>query len=54
MREEISELTAMARIVFSDSEFEEYEERAAVMQFDGGLSLEEAERRAYLIVADKQ
>jgi hypothetical protein len=30
----------------SESEHEEYEERAAIMEFDGGLSREEAERQA--------
>lgn len=28
-----------------------YEERAAIMEFDGGLSREEAETQAYLIVS---
>lgn len=31
---------------------DEYEERAAIMQYDGGLSREEAERLAWLLVYD--
>jgi hypothetical protein len=38
--------------LFSDSDvnYDEYEERAAIMEFDGGLSREEAEREARRIV----
>ena len=30
---------------------EAYEERAAIMEFDGGLSREEAERKAWALVS---
>lgn len=29
---------------------DEYEERAAIMQYDGGLTREEAERQAWLLI----
>lgn len=32
---------------------EEFEERAAIMEYDGGLSRQEAERLAYLDIAKK-
>ena len=34
----------------ADDLFEQYEERAAIMQFDGGLTREEAEDAAMTIV----
>ena len=33
-------------VVLSEAEREEYEERAAIMEYDGGLSRAEAERQA--------
>lgn len=38
----------------SDDERMEYEERAAIMEYDGGLSREEAERRAMLRILTKR
>jgi hypothetical protein len=34
----------------SESVREAYEERAAIMEFDGGLTREEAERKAWALV----
>lgn len=40
--------------VIPDELREEYEERAAIIEFDGGLSRSEAERRAYEAVILKK
>jgi hypothetical protein len=36
-----------------ESVWEAYEERAAIMEFDGGLSREEAEREAWALVSER-
>lgn len=38
----------------TESEREDFEERAAIMEFDGGFNRYEAERRALVIVARKR
>ena len=38
----------------SDDERMEYEERAAIMEYDGGLSRAEAEKRAFLIIFERR
>ena len=40
---------ARARMPKFDEVFEDFEERAAIMEFDGGLSREEAEREAWAL-----
>lgn len=44
----------MAKREFTEEQFEEFEERAAILEFDAGFSREEAEKRAYLFVAIKE
>lgn len=44
LKKEISEL--------GDDQIEEFEERAAIMEFEGGLSKEEAEWRALQIIQE--
>ena len=44
----------MAKREFTAEQFEEFEERAAILEFDAGFSREEAEKRAYLFVAIKE
>ena len=46
--------TEMAKREFTEEQFEEFEERAAILEFDAGFSREEAEKRAYLFVAIKE
>ena len=46
--------TEMAKREFTEEQFEEFEERAAILEFDSGFSREEAEKRAYLFVAIKE
>ena len=46
--------TEMAKREFTDEEFEEFEERAAILEFDAEFSREEAEKRAYLFCATKE
>lgn len=38
----------------ADDLFEQYEERAAIMEFDGGLTREEAEAEAMAIVTGEE
>lgn len=33
---------------------EEFEERAAIMEFDGGMTREEAEKAAYKLLTEKE
>lgn len=35
---------------FNKSEFEDFEERAGILEFDGGYPKEEAEKRAYMMI----
>ena len=44
----------MAKREFTAEQFEEFEERAAILEFDAGFSREEAEKRAYLFGAIKE
>ena len=43
--------TLSSRLLEPQSVREAYEERAAIMEFDGGLSREEAEREAWALVS---
>jgi hypothetical protein len=43
--------TSPSRLLEPDSVREAYEERAAIMEFDGGLSRDEAEREAWALVS---
>jgi hypothetical protein len=38
----------------SEAERDDFEERAAIMEYDGGLSREEAERQAMLRILEKR
>ena len=42
--------TPLARMLETESVREEFEERAAIMEFEGGLSRDEAERAAWALV----
>ena len=42
-----------SRLLESESVREAYEERAAIMEFDGGLSRDEAEREAWALVSKR-
>lgn len=44
----------MAKREFTAEQFEEFEERAAILEYDAGFSREEAEKRAYLFGAIKE
>ena len=46
--------TEMAKREFTAEQYEEFEERAAILEFDAGFSREEAEKRAYLFGAIKE
>jgi hypothetical protein len=43
--------TSPSHLLGSESVWEEFEERAAIMEFDGGLSRDEAEREAWALVS---
>ena len=43
--------TSPSHLLESESAREAYEERAAIMEFDGGLSRDEAEREAWALVS---
>ena len=43
--------TSPSRLRELESAWEAYEERAAIMEFDGGLSRDEAEREAWALVS---
>src|ERR1700682_6259209 len=43
--------TSPSRLLELESAWEAYEERAAIMEFDGGLSRDEAEREAWALVS---
>jgi hypothetical protein len=45
--------TSPSRLLESESVREAYEERAAIMEFDGGLSRDEAERDAWALVSKR-
>jgi hypothetical protein len=42
-----------SRLLELESVVEAYEERAAIMEFDGGLSRDEAEREAWVLVSKR-
>jgi hypothetical protein len=42
-----------ARLLELESAWEAYEERAAIIEFDGGLSRDEAEREAWALVSKR-
>lgn len=49
--------TKLAAVDFLPAEIEDFEERAAILEHDAGYSKEEAEKRAYMMIAsgkDKQ
>jgi len=45
--------TRSARMQETDSVRENFEERAAIMEFDGGMSRDEAERTAWTLVSKR-
>jgi hypothetical protein len=45
--------TSPSGLLESESVREAYEERAAIMEFDGGLSRDEAEREAWALVTKR-
>jgi len=45
--------TSPSHLTESESVREAYEERAAIMEFDGGLSRDEAEREAWALVSKR-
>jgi hypothetical protein len=45
--------TAPSHLLESESVREEFEERAAIMEFDGGMSRDEAEREAWALVSKR-
>ena len=45
--------TSPSHLLESESVREAYEERAAIMEFDGGLSRDEAEREAWALVSKR-
>ncbi len=45
--------TSPSYLLESESVREAYEERAAIMEFDGGLSRDEAEREAWALVSKR-
>ena len=44
----------LAKKEFTDEQFEEFEERAAILEFDAVFSREKAEKFAYLFCATKE
>ena len=44
--------SAPTRMLENQAVWDDFEERAAIMEFDGGLSREEAERAAWALVLD--
>ena len=45
--------TSPSRLLELEAAWEAYEERAAIMEFDGGLSRDEAEREAWALVSKR-
>ena len=45
--------TSPSHLLESESVWEEFEERAAIMEFDGGLSRDDAEREAWALVSKR-
>ena len=45
--------TSPSRLLEHEPVWEAYEERAAIMEFDGGLSRDEAEREAWALVSER-
>jgi hypothetical protein len=45
--------TSPSRLLVPESVREAYEERAAIMEFDGSLSRDEAEREAWALVSKR-
>lgn len=39
-----------ANAEFTEKEFEDWNERAAILQFDGGYSKEESEKKAFFMI----
>lgn len=39
-----------AKAEFTEKEFEDFEERAAILEFDGGYSKEVSEKKSYFMV----
>src|SRR5437879_4599497 len=44
--------TSPTRLLELEAAWEDFEERAAIMEFDGGLSRDEAEREAWALVSE--
>jgi hypothetical protein len=45
--------TSPSRLLELEAAWEDFEERAAIMEFDGGLSRDEAEREAWTLVSKR-
>ena len=45
--------TSPSRLLELEAAWEDFEERAAIMEFDGGLSRDEAERKAWALVSER-
>jgi len=45
--------TSPSRLLELESAWENFEERAAIMEFDGGLSRDDAQREAWALVAKR-
>ena len=45
--------TSPSRLLELEAAWEDFEERAAIMEFDGGLSRDEAEREAWALVSKR-
>jgi hypothetical protein len=56
-RREIEEsarrLPIVPRLLELEAAWEDFEERAAIMEFDGGLSRDDAEREAWALVSER-
>lgn len=44
----------LAAVDFSNAEIEDFEERAAILEHDGGYSKNEAEKRAYMMMLSER
>jgi hypothetical protein len=45
--------TSPSHLLELESAWEDFEERAAIMEFDGGLSRDDAEREAWALVSER-
>jgi len=49
----VSDTIYHSMVFISEAQKEEYEERAAIMEFEGGMSREEAEKTAFETITGK-